>query len=508
MAVATLQNWVEVDSYDRKAFARLVAGAPSLRALIDSGTRLLPHFDGFLLDLYALLYKLNIVFHRDDQVVPSAGFHRLVLTQIAGTPVLEALRRRTCLDERAAGIATALLGERLLALLTSERILSRGEMLDYWGLERQERDIAERDADIETAREMAEGESASTQRRWLDTAQRIGRDNAAARRHLERAQVRVATRAREHVERQRSQLLHETHLTMEALDGSAESSAAWSLHLGGGRRRGAGAEIELGKRLAANPKLEKIARLVGRMRTLARALRRSAFERSDQEIYETGPGAELEHLLPHELVALRHPLLRVDFQRRWLERSLAAYRLREQPRQGRGPMVVCLDGSSSMEGEKEIWAKAVALTLLDIARRQRRAFRSICFAGPTQPLHVLDVPWRSGPTADPTSILDLAEYFPGGGTDFHRPLDAALAVLREKAFLRGDVVFITDGECQIDPLWREEFAREKQRLGFALFAVLIDVGSSSSSSLRTVSDRVTTISRLTSESGSALFESL
>lgn len=505
---ATLQHWVEVDSYDRKTFAALVADTPSLRALIESGGRLLPHFDGFLLDLYALLYKLNVVFHREEDVVPSAGFHRLVLAQIADTPVLEALRRRTCLDERTAGIATALLGERLLALLTSERILSRGDMLDYWGLERQERDIAEREADIETAREMGSSEQMGAPRRWLDTAQRIARDNAAARRHLERAQARITPRTRESVARHRSHLLHEAHLAMEAIDASAERSAAWSLHLGGGGRRSAGAEIELGKRLATNPKLEKIARLVGRMRTDARALRRSLFERADRELFETGLGADVERLLPQELVALRHPLLRGDFQRRWLERSLAAYRLREQPRQGRGPMVVCLDGSSSMEGDKEIWAKAVALTLLDIAQRQRRAFRSICFSGPTQPLRVIDMPAQPRSDSAATSMLELAEYFPGGGTDFQRPLDAALSALREKPLARGDVVFITDGECQIEPTWSAAFLDEKRRLGFALFAVLIDIGRSAPSSLRTISDRTTTISRLTSDSGVDIFEAL
>ena len=87
-------HWVEVDAYDRKAFAAYAADSPSLRALIESGGKLLPHFDGFLLDLYGLLFKLNVVFHRDDQVVPSAGFYRMLIEQIAGTPVLDALQQQ------------------------------------------------------------------------------------------------------------------------------------------------------------------------------------------------------------------------------------------------------------------------------------------------------------------------------------------------------------------------------------------------------------------------------
>ncbi len=506
MELERRNHWIEVDAYDRKAFAAFVADSPSLLALIERGGKLLPHFDGFLLDLYGMLFKLNVVFHREEEVVPSAGFYRLLLEQIVGTPVVEALQRRTRLEERTAGLATLLLGEKLLELLKSERILSRGEMLDYWGLERQERDIAARDEEIETAQQLAERETGAPARRLADTAKRIRRENDAARRHLERARVRMAAPARENVTRHRARLLAETHETTNALDQAAENAAAWSLQLGGGQRRSAGAQIELGKRLAANPKLKRLASLVGRMRTEARALRRSVFERAASEVFETGLGAELAHLLPHELIALRHPLLRLDFRRRLLEQQLAAYRLRDRERQARGPMVVCLDGSSSMEGEKEIWAKAVSLTLLDIARRQRRAFRSICFAGPNHPLHVLDLYRPTRPAPDSVKILDLAEYFPGGGTDFRKPLSAALDALREKPYRRGDIVFITDGECQVDPHWQQEFLAEKKRLGFSLFAVLIDVGSSSAQSLQALSDRVTTVSRLTSESGAAIFE--
>lgn len=508
MTDALLNHWIEVDAYDRRAFAAFAADAPSLRALIDSGGRLLPHFDGFLLDLYGLLYKLNTVFHREDQVVPSAGFYRILLEQIVGTPVLAALQRRTHLDERAAGLATVLLGERLVALLRSERILGRGDMLDFWGLERQERDIAARDEEIETALQLAERESGATARRLSDTARRIRRENDAARRHLERARVRITAPARENVARHRARLLSETHETTAGLDQAADDAAVWSLQRGGRQRQSTGTQIELGRRLATNPRLKRLAALVGRMRADARALRRSVFARADAEVFETATGTELARLLPHELIALRHPLLRADFRRRLLERQLAAYQLRDRERHARGPMVVCVDGSSSMEGDKEIWAKAVSLTLLDIARRQRRAFRSICFAGTNHPLQVLDL-HRPGIVAeDPAGILELAEYFPGGGTDFRKPLDAALATLREKPFLRGDIVFITDGECPVDPDWQAAFLAEKQRLGFSLLAVLIDIGSSSSQSLRALSDRVTTVSRLTSESGAAIFERL
>ena len=168
-------------------------------------------------------------------------------------------------------------------------------------------------------------------------------------------------------------------------------------------------------------------------------------------------------------------------------------------------MIVCLDGSSSMAGDKEIWSKAVTLTLLDIARRQRRRFRSICFSSADMPLQVLELNQAQRYDADMEQVFSLAEYFPGGGTDFQKPLQAALECLRKSRYRRGDVVFITDGECRVDAPWLAEFKAEKERLGFSIFSVLIDVGSNSPATLREFSDKVATVSQLTGEGARDIF---
>ena len=136
--------WVETDSYDRAAFRDLCAGSPSLRELIASGAALLPHFDGFVLDLFALLFKLNVILRPPGDGLPSAGFLRVIIEQILKTPVLQALREATALDEGRAGLAAVLLGERLLELIKSERLITRAEMLDYWNLDRQIADVTAR----------------------------------------------------------------------------------------------------------------------------------------------------------------------------------------------------------------------------------------------------------------------------------------------------------------------------------------------------------------------------
>ena len=103
------------------------------------------------------------------------------------------------------------------------------------------------------------------------------------------------------------------------------------------------------------------------------------------------------------------------------------------------------------------------------------------------------------------TIMNLAEYFPGGGTDFQKPLDAALECLRQSRFTKGDIIFITDGECQIDPQWAEAFRGEKKTLGISLFSILIDMGSASLGTLKEFSDRISTIKQLTGDEAKEIF---
>ncbi len=503
---APLTHWIEVDTYDRAAFARLCAESTGLQRLAASGGTLLPHFDGFLLDLYALCYKLNLVLHPAAAVTPGATVYRTILEELRAAAALEALRRQTVLDEHVAGLATLLLGEALLELLRSERVLTRGEMLDVWNLEHQAQEIAARAADAATAAALAAARAGQPAGAQLDTLrERLERENAAATRHLGQQAARVGQALGEHAPRRQPRLTAELERTLAELDTARDDAEQWSTLLGGGQRSPATAPLDLGHRLARNDKLRRMAQLVGRMRTTARALRRTLYERDTGEVFAIDRGDAISRLLPSELLSLRQPLLRRDFRRRLLEGELLLYALRGPDRRGRGPMVVCLDGSSSMAGDKEIWAKAVTLTLLDIAARQRRPFRSICFAAADTPLQVLDLTPRQRFTPDLQQVFALAEYFPGGGTDFQKPLDAALACLRADRRRRGDIVFITDGECRVDAGWLRAFQEEKTRLGFGVFSVLIDVGPSSVAAVSGFSDHVTSVTQLTDDATRDIF---
>jgi hypothetical protein len=59
----------------------------------------------------------------------------------------------------------------------------------------------------------------------------------------------------------------------------------------------------------------------------------------------------------------------------------------------------------------------------------------------------------------------------------------------------------------VSPDWAEHFRKEKEKLGFSLFSILIDVGPSSLGTLKEFSDRITTIKQLTGEEAKDIFVS-
>ncbi len=498
--------WIESDSYDRSAYGKIRTESPSLRALEESGTALLPHFPSLLQDLFCALFKYNVLFLKEDEVLPSALFNRTLLDALRQGDLYRILREMTLLDEAKAGLCTLLLGEGILAMLKSEKALTRRDMLDLWDVKKQEEIVGEKREEMENAEKLSEeGVPKKGEQNFKKAKDRLEGefDGAEA---LRRQKARRLKEELERVEKQATgHFQAEAIKVAQQLEDAAEEAEQWSLTLGTGYRSPPGRKLELGKRLAGNEKLKKLARMVGRMKFHAPALRKKMFERSSEEVLEVERGDSIHRLLPHELLTLHHPVLQKDFHRRFLDHELLQYSLRGIEEKGKGPMVVCLDGSSSMAGEKEIWSKAVTLTLLEIARRHRRPFQSICFSSEETPLQVLDMNPRERYEVEMDKVMGLAEYFPGGGTDFEKPLDAALECLKKSRYKKGDVIFITDGECQVSADWAEKFRKEKEKLGFSLFSILIDMGPSSLGTLKEFSDRITTIQQLTGEEAKNIF---
>jgi uncharacterized protein with von Willebrand factor type A (vWA) domain len=253
--------------------------------------------------------------------------------------------------------------------------------------------------------------------------------------------------------------------------------------------------MELAHRLQKSRKLHEIAKMVGRIKRMAVGEWSRRVIHGVDEVYDVTIGNDLEHVLASELTYLADPDAEDIFWVKYLEGTLLNYQLRGTEKANRGAIICLVDNSGSMAGEQEIWAKGVAMALLEIAKRERRDFYGIHFGSAHELLE-----WYF-PKGDVNleDALDYAEHFFNGGTDFETPIGRAVDVLesqfRDESATKGDIVMITDGECAVSAEWLTRFVNAKEQLDFKLFGCLIGWHSRV---LDELSDKMFTIKDITS----------
>jgi uncharacterized protein with von Willebrand factor type A (vWA) domain len=225
-------------------------------------------------------------------------------------------------------------------------------------------------------------------------------------------------------------------------------------------------QFKFAEEMLRNPQLRSLAQRLGRIEILAQQAQKDKMEYVSGEMTNIELGRDLARLLPSELVKLLSPTLRKDWQRRYVEGTLMQYRLRDQEPVGRGPMIVCVDESGSMRGDRLLWAKALSLGLAKTAFKQHRAFAYIPFSVQTEVYEYPDGVNQEG-------MLKLAKHNYGGGTEFAPPLRAAVDLLDKSEFERGDLVFLTDGDGDISQVVSDWFVKVKEAKRFRSVGILI-----------------------------------
>lgn len=493
---------VESDSFDRMMFGEMLDESPMLQNMVKRGEVLFSPFGSLLEDIFASLYKYNIRLNEPESVFKSNLQNRKFVEQVLNRPEYQELRRFTILNEPAAAMGASSLAQSILAELEKGLADSVNQM------HQQEQALEDAQADVESLEELLERfenmPSEEAIREQLEEAQRRLEEaqqqyNEAADNLEEQAESAEAQDSMQRsLEQGFDQALEDVKENMELMEGFGED-------VGSPRRMSVNERLVLAKKLKNSEKLKKLAKMVGKFKRLAIAQQKKRVTQQYEEMYDVMQGKDLQHLIPHELQAMHHPILKKDFRRRFVEGKLLQYNLRGEEERGKGALVVCIDGSYSMEGEKELWSKAVTLAMLDIATRQKRDFRAIHFGSKKDPLKVMEFPKGERSEDRLEKIGLLAEYFIGGGTDFEKPLQAAISSLEEASKQRGDIVFITDGDCVVSPRWLSDFKRVKERLEVSVFSILVDMGINTPATVKEFSDKVTTVSRLTSEEVKDIF---
>lgn len=456
--------------WHRYLWDTFAATSPDTARASDDGAKTLPRWPAFMRETFTRMYADEAA--RLESVEAEDAWAEKAHALAEELPEFDRLRDRCRGDRLWSGMAATSLSEEVLAAMPKP-----DEKLD--DTKRLQRAV--------NGLKSLEGAGVPIQKNDMDAAQKRLQDAQQAMseyaQQIDDAAVRQAIR-------------RGIEQANDSIDQAVDTMSAFGYGLDDGGD-GRGGDIEQKRKLmssvAKSDKLKKLAALAGRMRRIASRKQRSKVSHTRDEISNITLGDDLARLLPSELVKLSDQDTEILFYKGLVERDLLCYELKGNEPQGRGPIVICVDNSGSMGGAKELWSKAVALALLDIAVKQRRTFAIIHFDTKVK----CSLTWEAGPNPpEPGKVLQVMEFFSGGGTDFEPPLRKALELLEHDKFGKADVVLVTDG-CA-----GESFAPEFRRRMAARSATSYGVMIWSASSLGTLKkycDKVFAVDALTGE---------
>jgi uncharacterized protein with von Willebrand factor type A (vWA) domain len=446
---------LNTDSYDKRSFERLHEMSPRLQQIEEDGEELFPGFMNLLGDQWASLYKA------DPQIDPEASekalAHKPLVQRVMGSEEYEKLRNTTSLDDFASAIGALSLGENTIEYirLKQEQDQQLKEQMDQLKeLQQQMKQnqfaMDKRDLQNKPPTKQQEQKQQSLEQQIQQLQQQVSQqlaDGMNAEQMLQQA-AQDAKDAQDGLQ--------------DLLEGPQPGSGKGEMEKVPLRT-----QLELAHQLKRVPQIKKVAEWAGRFKAIARRKQRSKVVDSvERQGVTQGDNPEL--LLPTELAQLKNQATRLDFLRRFAEKQTLQYATRGKDSTGKGPIVLCLDQSGSMTSRKE-QAAGFTLAIAMIARAQKRDFYYIPFDSDIG--EVLSFPKGK---LTPNAIVKIATEFMDGGTNFKKPLDAAIKKIEaSERFKNADILFVTDGEDSLSADFIAHYNRKKRELKFQCMTCVI-----------------------------------
>ncbi|MEI6238148.1 MAG: VWA domain-containing protein [bacterium] len=536
----------DADAFTANRFLRHRESTPSIPDLEEKGQESLPGIEGSLLDLYHSLWAPEPAM-KEEVPADRRYWHKLLGETIKSSQFQE-LHAQTELRELQSVLGTVAMGESVIALVPKEdkeklqKVQKAQEQADKaeeqaQGLQAQA-DALQNAADDAAAEANGQGQGqgegkpsdgksdgqpqSGSGRGQMSPAQakaiadELAKQAAEAKAKTQSAQG-VAEEAKLQAEIAAEELLGKPGKQADAklrelarigiqaakntqvkVEEVSKTIEAWGLDVGELQRKSIPETLGLLERMKRSEALKKFASLLGRIRMIAARKARSKITGEGVKIATVETGRDLKRAQRSEIIALTNPSLRVKALTRWTRGELRLSGQKTKAKLGHGPVIVCEDGSGSMDGAKQQWAKAVVLSLAHYAKLQKRSFGWILFDAVVHRSNV----YPAG-NVSPEQMLELVEARAGGGTDFEKPLRKALEMVKQAGLKKADICFITDGECAVSNEFLQEFKVAKKALEINVFTVLCDTGSSSNSAIQEFSDRIEKASTFTAEEAEA-----
>jgi uncharacterized protein with von Willebrand factor type A (vWA) domain len=246
------------------------------------------------------------------------------------------------------------------------------------------------------------------------------------------------------------------------------------------------------RRVRGDATLRRICELAGRFRRVAQSKQRMKTTHGLDDVVGVEPGGEVGRLLPVELSRLVLPELELDTLRRVVERQAMCREHHAVEPVGKGPVIISIDESGSMEGDKAHTAKALALALAWVARHQRRWCALVAYSGDSGERLLSLPPGRW----DESRLMDWLASFIGRGSDLDVPVREMPRMYAELKAPVGvtDLVFVTDAKCRLAVEVKNHFLKWKESAQARLVTLVV---GNEPGDLALVSDEVHAVCSLT-----------
>lgn len=495
-------NCFEILEVDHEDYIDIVDASIEMQKTIAEGEALLPTFKYLHEDIFMSLYQYSANILPPEKMHMQSYLNRNILSQLVNTPAYIALRKNCRCDMFYAGIGTEIIGKQAIEILKNEISKIKDFQQKKEALEKlieQEEQMDSLAEDLDTLEELIEEKKiqGASQEELQELQDQLGQGQmslAEARAMAEQ----MAEDCEELVEGNEDIVDNMTVMMDNSIDGAMKEVnevsnyvESWGLGEGRNIKVPFGIKKNVLEKIRNSEELRKFTDMIGKYKECAIAEQKKKEKNAAVEIRSVKMGDKIEDALPSDKLNLCNDTTKKDFYRRMTQGQLIAYDKTSQKQKNKGPIIVCIDQSGSMSGDKEMWAKALAVGILEVAQLQKREFACIPYDSNVRRTTIIHKD-----EIDPQKIINIAEEQASGGTNFEKPLKKASELIKDSNFKEADIVFISDGDCAVSDSFRREFKQLKEDKDFRTMGVLVDYGHCSNTALNDFCDSVTTVSKI------------
>lgn len=448
MTIQLIRSYFQAELLYLQRFHTLSELSKPLHILQSKGANCVADFPSILFDVWFSFFKEECIIQDENAV---SSFHKDVITNLMQTEECRHWRQFTKNDELFSVLTTLVIGEELLSQL--ERQSKKKKQEEKKKVEEQLQKNKEQQQNQDLS--LIEKERLQFQQKIME--KQIDRLNKQMNEMDAQATPKI----------QMTELVHQ--LTKSRNDMLKTKQAVVQLSSLEGKKMNSTPlkdQFVIAEQVAKQDFIKKIAEMTGRFKKIAMKKQKTK-QRVTMERKEIALGQEIARLLPMELANFVLPKSKLDFYRRFAEQQTFIFGQKGKDTVGRGPIIICMDESSSMLSMKAE-SKALCIALLSIASMQRRDFAIVPFASDIG--EVLIFP-KGKSSAE--QVLHFADQFLSGGTNYEKPLKKSLEILSSSQFNKADLLFVTDGSSFLSRKFIDEFNEVKKKRKFECTSIVL-----------------------------------